>query len=605
MKQKGNKCALNTNGYGGGNGTPVNDDGKGTQAHKNAIVENVNTEQKDNENALNTNGHGGGGCVHSKQKEKVKTLDIDSKTDGGDDTLVEGDHDEIIADKKYIEPRRDPTPLEQKKMFGKAIELLIKTGMENHVYRFQNKIRMQSSGGPIGLALTGEVADCYMLRWDERFKDKLKMLGIKLLLYSRLKDDILIATECLEKGTKFSQGKLVLDEQKEKEDENKTDTKITMEVLEDVANSVDNMIKFTHDTPCSYKDNKMPALDIKVNVNEEMQNRIDYEFFEKPTKNPRVLLADSAISTASKRTILTQECLRRMRNTKVELGEICRNKHLNDFMVKLKNSGYSEKFRKEIMNSAWKAFEKMLDEDAKGTKPLFRHREWNRKEREKFKKSNKLKWYKNTKNSEIEYRSVLFVPPTPGGILAKELKIRENEINRNSKERIKIVEKSGQSIESMLSNKDPFEKENCLEEACPICKNPEKKKNLLCNTNNVGYRWICSTCKTRDKVKVYEGETSRSARLRGKEHLDGYRRQHVDNVFYKHKMTEHENEDANFSMEITGRFRDALTRQADEAVRIHGRNDGELLNSKSEFNHPPIARVVIQRNNKKLVRPGL
>ena len=70
-------------------------------------------------------------------------------------------------------------------------------------------------------------------------------------------------------------------------------------------------------------------------------------------------------------------------------------------------------------------------------------------------------------------------------------------------------------------------------------------------------------------------------------------------------MTEHEDEDVNFSMEITGRFRDALTRQADEAVRIHGRKDEELLNSKSEFNHPPIARVVIQKSNKKLVRPGL
>ena len=81
------------------------------------------------------------------------------------------------------------------------------------------------------------------------------------------------------------------------------------------------MIKFTIDTPCNYSDGKMPALDIKVNVNEEQHNRIDYEFFEKPTKNPKLILSDSALSTSAKRTILTQECLRRMRNTKVELGE--------------------------------------------------------------------------------------------------------------------------------------------------------------------------------------------------------------------------------------------------------------------------------------------
>ena len=63
-------------------------------------------------------------------------------------------------------------------------------------------------------------------------------------------------------------------------------------------------------------------------------------------------------------------------------------------------------------------------------------------------------------------------------------------------------------------------------------------------------------------------------------------------------MLEHENEDVDFVMEITGVFRDALTRQADEAVRIHARKNEELMNSKSEFNHPPIARVVVQKTNK-------
>ena len=48
-------------------------------------------------------------------------------------------------------------------------------------------------------------------------------------------------------------------------------------------------------------------------------------------------------------------------------------------------------------------------------------------------------------------------------------------------------------------------------------------------------------------------------------------------------------------MEITHKFKDALTRQANEAVRIYSRPSPELLNSKSEFNHPPLARVVVQK----------
>ena len=376
-------------------------------------------------------------------------------------------------------------------------------------------------------------------------------LGMRLLLYSRLKDDILISTESVKKGTKYENGNLVMDASKEKEDAGKTDTKITMEVLQDIAHSVDKMITFTHDTPCNYPSKKMPALDIMVNVNQAMKDRIDYEFYEKPTKNPLVLLASSAISSASKRTILTQECLRRMRNTKVELGEHCRNQHLNDFMVKLKNSGYSEKYRKEILDSACKGFEKMLEDDKKGVKPLFRNREWNKDEREENKRNRKLNWYKNPKDPKINYKSVLFVPPTPGGVLVRELKLREQEINRNSQERIKIIEKSGQNLENILVKKNPFQKDNCIEKQCPICQNPDKKMNVFCNTNNVGYRWSCKTCINRNKMKVYEWETSRSARLRGKEHVDAYRRKNSDSVLYKHKLVEHENEDVDFVMEIT------------------------------------------------------
>ena len=57
-------------------------------------------------------------------------------------------------------------------------------------------------------------------------------------------------------------------------------------------------------------------------------------------------------------------------------------------------------------------------------------------------------------------------------------------------------------------------------------------------------------------------------------------------------------------MEITNRFQDALTRQANEAVRISTRLSHELLNNKSEFNHPPLSRVVVQRKSKPTLSCG-
>ena len=177
---------------------------------------------------------------------------------------------------RFTAPIRKPTKSEERKLLGKATEVMIRTGMENHVYRFHNKLRIQKTGGPIGLALTGEVADCYILNWDKKFLTKLETLGMVPLVYTRLKDDILIAIEALEKGTKYVEGHLIIDDIKKLEDEDETDTKVTMKVLKDVAESIDSMLKFTIDTPCSYSDGKMPALDIKVNINEKENNRIDY-----------------------------------------------------------------------------------------------------------------------------------------------------------------------------------------------------------------------------------------------------------------------------------------------------------------------------------------
>ena len=92
--------------------------------------------------------------------------------------------------------------------------------------------------------------------------------------------------------------------------------------------------------------------------------------------------------------------------------------------------------------------------------------------------------------------------------------------------------------------------------------------------------------------------------MRGIEHVQAYKRKAPDSVIYKHKILEHQDEDMDFVMEITGVFKDALTRQAEEGVRIHGRKGDELINSKSEFNHPPVARVVVEKTNKR-VSPGL
>ena len=177
--------------------------------------------------------------------------------------------------------------------------------LDNHLYQYENKVRIQKQGGPIGLKLTGEIADCLMIDWDKQLVDKLQKLQIVPEIYTRFKDDIEIVTESLEKGSKLEQGKIVIDETKKKTDENKSNSKVTMEIVQEVANSICPMINLTVETPCNFKNGKLPILDIQTSINDKEMNRIDFEFFEKTTKNPLVILANSALSWSKKRTILT------------------------------------------------------------------------------------------------------------------------------------------------------------------------------------------------------------------------------------------------------------------------------------------------------------
>ena len=134
---------------------------------------------------------------------------------------------------------------------------------------------------------------------------------------------------------------------------------------------MDPMIRFTFDLPENHQDKKLPVLDLKVWLSET--GELLHEFYEKPTKNVKTILASSSISWHQKRTILTQEAIRRLKNTSQSLGIDTQNLHLSTFMNKLKQSGYNEKFRGGIVRSAKKAYSIMIQNDQNGTKPIERN----------------------------------------------------------------------------------------------------------------------------------------------------------------------------------------------------------------------------------------
>ena len=81
--------------------------------------------------------------------------------------------------------------------------------------------------------------------------------------------------------------------------------------------------------------------------------------------------------------------------------------------------------------------------------------------------------------------------------------------------------------------------------------------------------------------------------------MSNFRSGREDSPLFKHKQRDHRDENMKFKMEITNKLRDPLTRQANEAVRISSRKKNEVMNSKNEFNHPPITRITVDRNKKQ------
>ena len=115
-----------------------------------------------------------------------------------------------------------------------------------------------------------------------------------------------------------------------------------------------------------------------------------HEFYYKDVASKSVINARSALPWSCKRTILTQEVLRILTVVTVN----CSRKltweaivaHVNHTMLRLQYSGYDWKFREEVVRSALAAYNRLVELDANGEKPLYRPREWRALEQAREKK---------------------------------------------------------------------------------------------------------------------------------------------------------------------------------------------------------------------------
>ena len=277
-------------------------------------------------------------------------------------------------------------------------------------------------------------------------------------------------------------------------------------------------------------------------------------------------------------------------------------KHLDNFMQLLKNSGYDEKFRAEILNSGLKGFNKIVKAEQDGVRPVYRPKDWNETSRWLAKRRKKNNWLGPF------WKSAIFVPPTPGSELKKQMQAKEEEMRAGGREGypIKIIETAGKTLEQTLVNTDPFDGNKCTDEKCEPNKNPANKIN--CRRNCVCYRVTCLLCLgagrpsdvTHLECACYYGQSAKNMHCRSKEHVSKFNSKsekiRCESAFYKHLKNSHggKSDDKTFSdyfeIKILKAYQKPFTMLVEEGTFISN-HKGELLNSKNEWHQAKIIRT--------------
>ena len=353
-------------------------------------------------------------------------------------------------------------------------------------------------------------------------------------------------------------------------------------------------------------------------------SQVRYSFYEKEMNTPYCIMERSAMAERSKISSLTQDLIRRLVNTCQETTQEDKNEIVEAFIKRLEVSGYKKDQVGEIIESGLKGYITKLENAEKDGRGLHRSATSTLASRQKKKLTAKTSWYKKSrkkeedlkeskiqagkrkkvgevkkKDAQNETKSILFVPRTKGGELAKRLRKEEEVLAQVTGYKVKIVERSGKMLKRILHRSNPWAGEDCQREDCSVCQGAEENSGD-CKRRNITYKTTCLECKKKGKEVCYYGESARSAFERGKEHFSDYEKMSTSSHMVKHHVQEHKDheEQLEFSMKVVRCHMTAFSRQVHEAVIIHRNGANQILNSKGEYNRCSLPRLKVMQGNR-------
>ena len=284
-------------------------------------------------------------------------------------------------------PDVEPTELEKRRLIGACVEIGVKKVFTSHLYSFAGKVYLQSDGGPIGVRLAGTVARVVMGEWDMSLNRLMKENKMTTWMISRYVDDVTAVVTALRRGVRWDrqQQRLAFCKRWELEDlkENPSPTKKTMEVLKDMMNSIYRNIQVTVEIPENFADNKLPVLDFKCWVEDNVSylkgshkkiksRKILYTFFEKTMSSKFAIMQNSALPIKTKVSSLSNDLVRRMKNVSEHLDIETRVGVVNSFTQRLRRSGYQVSQVRDITVAGLSGYEKIVSLAKQGKSEIHR-----------------------------------------------------------------------------------------------------------------------------------------------------------------------------------------------------------------------------------------
>ena len=548
---------------------------------------------------------------------------------------------EVGSEEQWRFPDVPMSEEDKKKVVATVIMVATEVLFTNHLYSFGGDVFRQVEGGPIGLRATCAVARLVMCLWDRRWKECLARSGINLGLYARYMDDGRAVLHSIMPGWRWVEGELHYSPSWVEEDNKLTATERTRKVLHASMQGVVNCLSFTTETAEQFEDNCLPTLDISLWVEEDWQ--VSWKFFEKPTTTNVTVQKTSAMEENSKMQILANDLVRRLRNTMRSLDKSYKRQVVEQYSQKLLNSGYARDQVIKIVVAGIRGYERQVKRCAVEGRPLYRTAKQSSAGRFRKKVLGKSEWFRTKRKKEeeagsypelqgsskqpqaqyrgryrgqmqaggaVKTRTVLFVEHTPCGELASRLRDLLKRTEPALGFRIKVVERAGMPLARQFPLTNLFGGAPCGRETCVTCQ--QGGENLpQCTKRNLVYENVCLRCHPEagegkepkagltTVPAIYTGETCRSLAERGAEHWSAYRAGSEGSHILKHHMVHHGGQgEPKFHLRPVKYFKTPLARQVYEAVRIRRRGgEGNLLNSRSEYNRCKITRLSLPQTN--------